>query len=145
MNLKRLLFTFVVSAVSLRAQAAVEIRPVSDAKSPTSVELKDEESGASFWVEVDPVVSGFDFAHANAWGSKSQAFVGIKLTKDGARKIQNFTRDHIGERMALVIDGRLIKVPSIRDPIRGKALQIEPLSKETAREVVKAINNQHSS
>ena len=141
MSFKKLLSGFIVSAAALSAKAGVEIRPVLDAENPNAVALVDEESGATFWVEKTPVVGVDDLASANTWVSKGQAFVGIKLTDDGAKKIQKFTRDHIGERMALVVDGRLIKAPTIRDPIRGSALQIEPLDKTTARQVAKAINH----
>lgn len=43
--------------------------------------------------------------------------VDVRLTGAGTRKLARLTRDHVGERLALLIDGRVAMTPTIRSEI----------------------------
>jgi preprotein translocase subunit SecD len=50
----------------------------------------------------------------------------VRLTPSAAARLHEFTEHHIGDRLALLLNGRLSGTPPvIRDPISGQALQLE--------------------
>lgn len=65
--------------------------------------------------------------------------VNFKLKEEGARKFEAYTRDHVGEFFAIVLDSRVISAPQINEPIPGGSVQISsggiggyPLKEATA-------------
>jgi preprotein translocase subunit SecD len=76
-------------------------------------------SGDAFYVVTRvAAVSGRDLKDAqpgrNTNGSPSVNFV---LTNDGGNKFRNFTSQHVGDFLAVVLDGRVREVASIREAI----------------------------
>jgi preprotein translocase subunit SecD len=62
--------------------------------------------------------------------------VGLRLTEDGALRLARLSRDHIGERVAFVLDGEVVADPRIAAEIRGgRALIHGNFSVEEARAV----------
>jgi preprotein translocase subunit SecD len=46
--------------------------------------------------------------------------VNFNLTNEGGNKFYNFTSSHVGDYLAVVLDGRVREVASIREPIRDR-------------------------
>ena len=51
--------------------------------------------------------------------------VGVVFTEDGALKMARLTKSHIGEFLAIILDGRVTWVPKIRAEITGGRAMIE--------------------
>ncbi|MDR1827146.1 MAG: protein translocase subunit SecD [Methylobacteriaceae bacterium] len=63
---------------------------------------------------------------AGAFDSQSgQNVVTFQFDTKGARAFQKITTEHIGERFAIVLDGKVISAPVVRTPILGGSGQIE--------------------
>lgn len=52
------------------------------------------------------------------------AVINVEFTKAGAEKFADVTRQNVGSRLGIVVDGRLCQAPVIRDPITGGAASI---------------------
>lgn len=57
-------------------------------------------------------------------GSDTQHLLSLKFTDTGAVKFARITGDHVGEQLAIVIDGRLISYPTLMEAIEGGKCQI---------------------
>ena len=67
--------------------------------------------------------------------------IDVKLTDDGARRLAEATRQNIGKRLALVVDGKLYEAPRIATAITGgEALITGHFTKEEAENLATRIN-----
>jgi SecD/SecF fusion protein len=67
--------------------------------------------------------------------------IAITFNANGAKRFAEVTRDSIGKRLAIVIDGKLYSAPTIRSEIPGgKAVISGNFSKEEAKELVAKMN-----
>lgn len=66
-------------------------------------------------------VSGRDLKGAEPTRDQNGASaVSFILTRDGGNKFYNFTSAHVGDYLAVVLDGKVREVASIREPIRDR-------------------------
>ncbi|MCA9756495.1 MAG: M48 family metalloprotease [Candidatus Eisenbacteria bacterium] len=66
----------------------------------------------------------------------------IQFTKQGARAFAELTREHMGEQLAIVIEGRLVSAPTVRDEIQsGRAMVTGSFSREEAQRIVDGLNS----
>ena len=52
----------------------------------------------------------------------------IKATGDGAARLADYTGTHVGDALAIAINGTVVAVPVINDPIMNGDLAISPAS-----------------
>ncbi len=64
-------------------------------------------------------VSGENLVDAQPTYQQNQPVVSFRFDSAGARKFGAVTRDHVGELLAIVLDGKVISAPRIREPILG--------------------------
>lgn len=84
-------------------------------------------SGYSAYVlQETPVVQGDDLVDAQpAFDSQTNApIITFRFNQSGARKFGNFTKTHVGEPFAIVLDDKVISAPVIREAILGGSGQI---------------------
>jgi preprotein translocase subunit SecD len=86
------------------------------------VEASSAEGGEPVHIHPERHVSNADVESAWVKQADSGCQVEIRLTEEGAEKLARLTRDHIGERLALVIDGVVIMTPTIRSRLGGLVL-----------------------
>jgi len=66
-------------------------------------------------------VSGKDLRDASASTDQNgQPSVTFSLTGDGGQRFYNFTSNHVGESLAVVLDGKVQEVANIKEPIRDQ-------------------------
>jgi preprotein translocase subunit SecD len=53
-----------------------------------------------------------------------QPVLAIEISKESSEKLAALTRDHVGRRMELRVDGKVLSAPVIREPILGTKFQI---------------------
>lgn len=70
-------------------------------------------------VEPDPLVSGADVADAQVAmdAGSGLPYVMLVLTSVGARKLESATRQHVGRRLAIVLNDEVLSAPVIMAPI----------------------------
>jgi preprotein translocase subunit SecD len=95
---------------------SVIIEGAPNAKGGTSAE------GPSYFiVSRVSAVSGKDLKDAQPGRNQNGApSVNFNLTNEGGNKFYNFTSAHVGDYLAVVLDGRVREVASIREPIRDR-------------------------
>lgn len=92
-----------------------------------------------------PVVTGSDLADAEADLDPStlQPAILLRLDAAGARKLAAFTSENVGRAIAIVIDGRVVSAPIIKEPILGGRGQISgTLTKAEAEEIAARLRSQ---
>jgi preprotein translocase subunit SecD len=79
--------------------------------------------------EYDVIVTGADLIgkeiKANFSSSSGQPYVELKFNSKGAKKFSDFTRDHIGDILAIELDKVLISAPNVKSHISNGAATIE--------------------
>lgn len=79
-------------------------------------------------LEVQPVITVHDLASCGADSAVldgKEAFVlNIRLKKSIVSKFTAFTKQHVGRKLALVIDEQVVMAPMIRDPITSGQLTV---------------------
>jgi preprotein translocase subunit SecD len=73
-----------------------------------------------------PVVQGDDLVDSQpGFDSQTNApIISFRFNQSGARKFGNFSKDHVGEPFAIVLDDKVISAPVIREAILGGSGQI---------------------
>ncbi|MFZ1072161.1 MAG: protein translocase subunit SecD [Verrucomicrobiia bacterium] len=75
-------------------------------------------------------------------GNLGEPQIDFTLTDDGATKFAKTTRDYVGHRMAIVLDGELYSAPNINQPIEGGNGQITgTFTIEEAQELANVLQN----
>jgi preprotein translocase subunit SecD len=78
-------------------------------------------------VHTRTVLGGEELADARATidPTSNQAIVLFELTRSGGRKFRNETRQHVGDYMAIMLDGRVFRQPPVIRSEIGRSGQIE--------------------
>jgi preprotein translocase subunit SecD len=91
-----------------------------------------------------PLLTLGDFTDAKVSVTAGQIELGVNMTAESASRVQEFTANHVRTKITISLNGRLISMPTIVDPITGKGFQIGPLSREEAQKLADAINHKES-
>ena len=86
----------------------------------------DKSEGGDFLLREIPVVPGDDLADAQpGFDSRTnEPIISFRFNQAGARKFGSFTKDNVGRPFAIVLDGKVLSAPVIREPILGGSGQI---------------------
>jgi SecD/SecF fusion protein len=75
-------------------------------------------------------------------GNLGEPQIEFMLTDDGARKFAKTTRENVGHRMAIILDGELYSAPNIQSPIEGGSGEITgSFTIEQAQELANVLQN----
>jgi preprotein translocase subunit SecD len=88
-------------------------------------ESEDREEGAQLLNET-PVVRGDELVDAQpAFDQRTnEPIISFRFNNAGARKFGNFTKEHVNQPFAIILDDKVISAPVIREPILGGSGQI---------------------
>jgi len=77
------------------------------------------ENGESLKISKRIIISGENLVDAqpSIQNQRNEPMVSFKLDRLGAQKFGRTTTDHVGKRLAIVLDGKIISAPSINEPI----------------------------
>ncbi len=96
-----------------------------------------DDSQAWYLISRASAVTGRDLRGAQPGRSNdtNQPRVDFVLTSEGGRKFYNFTSAHVGDGLAVVLDGKVMEVANIREPIKDQG-QIEGgFTEESAKDL----------
>ncbi len=99
---------------------------------------------AILYVDKHPLLTFNDFTSANVSLTEGQIVLNVNLTRESAKRIQAFTASHTGQRLAYIVNGRVVKVPKILDPITGTGFLIGPFPQAEGQALADAINGKKS-
>jgi preprotein translocase subunit SecD len=95
-------------------------------------------------VERRPRLSGENLEHANPSADQyTQEFVlAFELDREGARIFCRITRDHTGQRFAILLDNQVLTAPTVNEPICGGTGQISGnFTPQSAAELASILNS----
>jgi len=102
----------------------VPLEDIARGRAPAGIEFLDSDERGRRTGEKTPVqrrvmVSGDTLTDAQATFQDNQPVVSFRFDSIGARRFGEATERNVGKRFAIVLDGRVISAPVIREPIRG--------------------------
>lgn len=120
---------------------AIEMSAVADTQtdSSKSVTLNDT---TTILVSRTPLVVTDDITGATASQTEGQWALNFTVTDGAAKRVQEFTKQHVGRNLALVVDGKVHDgTPRIAGAIVGNRYQIAGLNRADAERLATAISN----
>ena len=147
------LLAFTLTAAEPSKPAAFEVRLVLDSASPDSEQLTCTHPGTAPGQKVDeklhvqkkPLLdrSSLKSAAVQRNAITSAAEIAITFTERGAKRFAKVTRDHVGQRLAIVIDGKVYSAPKVMTEIPGgKAVISGSFTEEEAAQLAARLNGQ---
>ena len=119
---------------------AIEMSAVADTQtdSTKSVALNDT---ATILISRTPLVATSDITGAAASQVGDQWVVNFTVTDDAAKRVHEFTKQHVGRKLALVVDGKVHGTPRIAGAITGTSYRLEGFNQADAERLAAAIGS----
>jgi protein-export membrane protein SecD len=82
-----------------------------------------------------------EFTNGQGGQLSGEPIVTIHFNEEGARLFEEITRNHVGERLAIFLDGEMISAPNINEPILGGTAMVSGgFTVDEARELAQNLN-----
>ena len=119
---------------------AIEMSGVADTQTDSSktVTLNDN---TTILISRTPLVATGDIAGATASQTADQWALNFTVTDDAARRVHEFSEQHVGSNLALVVDGKVHGTPRIASALTGNGYRIEGFNRADAERMATAISN----
>jgi preprotein translocase subunit SecD len=88
-----------------------------------------------------PLVATGDITGATASQTEDQWGINFTVTDDAAKRVHEFTKEHVGGSLALVVDGKVHGTPRIAAAIIGNGYRIDGFDRADAERLATAIGN----
>ena len=88
-----------------------------------------------------PLVATGDITGATASQTEGQWVLNFTVTDDAAKRVHEFTKEHVGGSLALVVDGKVHGTPRIAGAIVGNGYRIDGFNRADAERLATAIGN----
>jgi len=120
---------------------AIEMSAVADTQtdSTKTVALNDT---ATILISRTPLVATSDITGATASQAGDQWVVNFTVTDDAAKRVHEFSKQHVGRNLALVVDGKVHGgTPRIAGAITSNGYEIDGFNRADAERLAAAISN----
>ena len=119
---------------------AIEMSAVTDTPtdSTKSVTLNDT---TTILTSRTPLVTTDDITGATAAQTEDQWVLNFTVTDPAAKRVHDFTKQHVGRNLALVVDGKVHGTPRIAGAIMGNGYRIDGFNRADAERLATAISN----
>jgi len=119
---------------------AIEMSAVADRQtdSTKTVTLNDT---ATILMSRTPLVTTGDITAAAASQSEGEWVLNFTVTDDAAKRVHEFSKQHVGTQLATVVEGKFRGAPRIAGAIVGNKYQIDGLNRADAERAATAISN----
>lgn len=117
----------------------IEVSIVSDmpSESDRSVALPD---GTRIFLTGPPLLTSIDVTGANASLTEGQYVLNLRVSAEAAARVQVFSEQNVGRTMAFLVDGRVVRTPTIKDPITGNGFLIGAFERAEAERLGDALS-----
>jgi len=104
-----------------------------------------ENSNEKIYLHKEAIVTSEDLIDARVASGLSNRYFEIHITfnSQGAEKMAKATRENIGKQIAVLINGKVVSAPVVRDAISEKAVISGAFTKEEAERIAAGIRAQH--
>src|SRR5690348_3843721 len=119
---------------------AVEMSAVVDTQTDSSKTVTLNDS-TTILMSRTPLVTTRDIADVSASETDEQWTLNFTVTDDAAKRVHDFTKQHVGSNLALVVDGKVHGTPRIASAIVGNKYRIGNLDRSDAERLATAISN----
>ena len=119
---------------------AVEMSAVADTQtdSTKTVALNDT---TTIVMSRTPLVATGDITAVTASQTEHQWVLNFTVTDDAAKRVHEFSKQHVGRNLALVVDGKVHGTPRIAAAIIGNQYRIGDFNRADAERLATAISN----
>jgi|GEM_PF-2477314 len=124
------------------SRVAVEFRLAESEPAAETVEMPVGETAETIHVQKTAALKNGDIESAKESPSsldKTFYEVQIAFTPAGAKKMKALSEANIGKRLAVLVDGKVLSAPTLRDKISSRAVITGRLSAEEARRIARGI------
>jgi len=118
---------------------AIEMSAVADTPTDSSktVTLNDT---TTILISRTPLVATGDITGSTASQSQDQWVLNFTVTDDAAKRVHEFSKQHVGSNLALVVDGKVYGTPRIASAIVGNGYRIEGFNRGDAERMATALS-----
>ncbi len=113
---------------TLSLHAVLDQAPTADMLAPEAGSLilptDRADDPRAYRVALDPIVSRTDLLQSEVTLDAGRPAITLRFGDDGARRFAVHTGDHVGEAVAVVLDGNVVTAPVIRQQIAGGVVRI---------------------
>jgi len=131
-----LIFLPVLSACSENEKVALEFRIAEEEPAPNLTEMVFEPTGKIFYLHDKVLVDQSDIESAVVKIQNRHPAVELILTSKGTKKFEELTAQNVGKRCGMVVSGKLLSAPIIRDTISGGRAIISGIFTESEAETI---------
>ena len=119
---------------------SIEVSVVADMPSDSarSVALSD---GKRVFLAAPPLVTSADVTGAHASLTEGQYVLKVDVTAEAATRVRVFSEQNVGRQMGFLVDGRLVRTPTIKDPITENGFLIGAFARAEAESLANALNS----
>jgi preprotein translocase subunit SecD len=137
------IFSVCCSVGTGSAQVTFALRMVvpCDARN-ASLPMNVEGEGGKFCMQQEAIVDQADVKLAEVASEPNGPRVRLTLTDAGSRKLLDTTRKNIGNRIGVVLNGRLLSAPIVRAPISNGIPISGHFTEQERNDIVAAFNRQ---
>jgi len=138
------LMTCLSLACATRSEAGgacpvIEMSAVAD--TPTDSNKSVSMNGTTILMSRTPLVTTGDITGAAASAEGDAWIVRITVSDAAAKRVQEFTGQNVGKKMALAVDGKVSGTPRIAGAVTGNRYQIDGLTRADAERLAAALSN----
>jgi preprotein translocase subunit SecD len=119
---------------------AIEMSGVADAQTDSS-KTATRNDNTTILISRTPLVATGDITGAAASETDDQWVLNFTVTDDAAKRVHEFSKQHVGRNLALVVDGKVHGTPRIAGAIIGNKYRIEGFNRPDAERMATAIGN----
>ena len=124
-------------------RAHIEFRPASFTASDSAERMTEPDAQRPVYVSSTPILTDADFVSASITkDDQGKRAVALTLSDDAANRFFNYTRAHINEPIAILVDGKLISAPTVLSALNQHAIITgggEGLTEPEAQRIISAV------
>jgi len=128
-----------LTALQAPAASRLEIRLAEETPAPGLEEVTGGDPLRRLYLHETPVVTGADVLRAELIDTGTPAFnVGVQFSPEAAERLRRATAAHIGRPAAILIDGRVALVVTVRSPL-GDSAMLSGITRDRAEALVRSL------
>ena len=136
-----IIFLSILFGCSENEKATLEFRIAEDEPAADLTEMVFGPTGETFYLHNEILVKQQDVESAGVVNQQERPAIELILTPEGAKKFERLTAQNIGKRCGMILNGKLLSAPIIRDTISGGHAIISGIFTESeAEDIAKGLN-----
>jgi preprotein translocase subunit SecD len=135
--------TATASQAAEKPKITLEIHQAETKPAPGLTEVTVEGTKQKVYLHREAALTKSDVAGASAQADNAQnPAVAIRLTKDGSKKIAQLTERHLNKPLAIILNGKVVSAPIVRDKITGEKMILSgKFTKEEAEQIARTLRS----